>query len=413
MKKVYALAIAVAVVGVVFGTMRRSNGETATNYRLVTVESGDIQAVVSATGTLDAVTTVQVGTQVSGIIDEIYVDYNDVVEAGQVIARIDTTLLSNTVKSAEAQLARANAELRKASSESQRYDSLYDQSLVSDSEHTTIQYNLDVAKASVTSAEVELARARQNLNYATITSPIDGTVISRSMEVGQTVQASFSAPELFSIAGDLRFMQILAAVDESDIGLVEEGQRVEFTVQAYPDESFEGEVRQVRLQSSNQENIVNYTVVVDVANPDGKLLPGMTATVEFVVSTASDVIYVSNAALRYKPSTEDQVAAFERMRAEREASGEEMPRGDGPMGGSQDDRGMLWTLDEDGRLTPVPVHTGISDGKSTAVSSRGLEAGMQVIAGVSSKTSTSQSSSPFQQNQGGSRQPGPPTPGGF
>ncbi len=422
MKKILVIILVVCIAGVAFGAVRGRRSQETVNYRMVTVEQGDLAAVVSSTGTLDAVTTVQVGTQVSGIIDEIYADYNDQVKAGQVIARIDATLLANAVAAAEAQLARGQAELRRALAEYERYDELHSRELVSDSEYNAMRYDLDVARASVKSAEVDLARANQNLEYATITSPIDGTVISRSMEVGQTVQASFSAPELFLIAGDLTRMQILATVDESDIGQISEGQTVHFTVQAYADDVFEGTVRQVRLQAVTEENVVSYTAVVNVSNPDGRLLPGMTATVDFVVETASNALYVSNASLRYKPDAELMEAAFARMRLEREArsdtSSSESPsgtgRGTGPGTGDREkNRGMLWTVDESGELVLIPVRTGISDGSNTAVTGRELEAGQLVIAGVSRSATTNSSSTPFQQQQSTGDRPGPPSPGGF
>ncbi len=418
MKKAILILLALVVAGGLVKTFAGSGGDAAVSYRLVTVEQGDLEAAVSATGTLDAVTTVQVGTQVSGIIDEICVDYNDPVSAGQVVARIDTTLLANAVAGAEAQLSRSEAELRQAQREHSRVEALHGEQLASDSDYNEVQYALDVARASVQSAEVDLARARQNLRYATITSPIDGTVIARSVDVGQTVQASFSAPELFLIAGDLTRMQILVSVDESDIGQIAEGQTARFTVQAYPDDGFTGTVRQVRLQSSTEENVVSYTAVVDVANPDGRLLPGMTATVEFLVETATDVLYVANASLRYRPDQEAMTAAFDRLRSERESrepdgSASARPAAVARGSASNDDRGLLWTIDENGALAAIPVRTGISDGIHTAVSGRELDEGMQVIAGASSNAAaTSTVSSPFQQQQNG-RGPGPPTPGGF
>jgi HlyD family secretion protein len=420
MKKLIVVILAVVIGGFLAGTIRNSRGHETVNYRLVAVEKGDLEAVVSATGTLDAVTTVQVGTQVSGIIDEICVDYNDPVGAGQVVARIDTTLLANAVAGAEAQRDRADADLRQAQREHARITALHDEELVSDSEANGAQYDLDVARASVQSAAVDLARSRQNLSYATITSPIAGTVISRSVDVGQTVQSSFSSPELFLIAGDLTRMQILVAVDESDIGQIVEGQTVRFSVQAYPDDSFTGTVRQMRLQSSTEENVVNYTAVVDVGNPDGRLLPGMTATVDFIVETAADVLYVSNASLRYKPDQETMAAAFDRFRAERESLSTK--GGDNPLpsiGGAGNnaaagDRGLLWAVDDSGQLAMIPVRTGISNGTSTVVTGRTIAMGQQVIAGISSSPVTADNtSSPFQQNSGQASRPGPPSPGGF
>jgi HlyD family secretion protein len=418
MKKVLLVLLFVVAGAVILGLWRGKGDQETVNYRLVTVEQGNIEALISATGTLDAVTTVQVGTQVSGIVSEIGVDFNDPVKEGQVIARIDTSLLANAVAGAEAQLARAQAELRHAEREFTRIEALHQEKMVSDSEFNTAQYNLDSGQASVQSAKVDLSRARQNLGYATITAPIDGTVINRAVDVGQTVQASFSAPELFLIAGDLTRMQILVAVDESDIGQIAEGQTARFTVQAYPDETFTGTVRQVRLQSASEENVVNYTAVVDVANPEGILLPGMTATVDFLVETASDVMYVANAALRYKPDQEIMAAALERRRSERAAlqNGSDgpprSPSGSGN-GAAATNRGMLWTIGENGQMEMVPVRIGISDGTSTVVMGRSLQAGLQVIAGVSSRASSnSSSSSPFQQSNQGQRR-GPPSPGGM
>lgn len=416
MKRIIIIVALVAAAGLLVRTIAARGTEDTVHYRLVNVEQGDLEAVVSATGTLDAVTTVQVGTQVSGTVEAIFVDYNDPVHAGQVIARIDTTLLESAVASAEAQLARAQAELRQARREHKRIAALHDEGLVSDSEDNTAQYSLDLAEASVQSAQVDLDRARQNLSYATITAPIDGTVIDRTVDVGQTVQASFSAPELFLIAGDLSAMQILASVDESDIGEIAEGQTVRFTVQAYPDDDFSGTVRQVRLQSATEENVVNYTAVVDVPNADGRLLPGMTATVDFLVQTAQDVMYVANAALRYQPDEDTARAAMERLRASRQAADGADQQRQGPPAGvdptAAADRGLLWALDDDGQLTPVPVLTGLSDGSNTEVAGRSLEAGRQIVAGVSAHAVSNTSSNPFQQNQQ-QRRPGPPPGGGF
>ncbi len=419
MKKAIFILLLVGAGTIILGTVRSRGSQVAVNYRMATVEQGNIESLVSATGTLDAVTTVQVGTQVSGIIAEIGVDFNDPVKENQIIARIDTALLSHAVAGAEAQLARSQAELRQARREYDRINLLHEENLVSDSEFSTVQFDLDSAQASVQSTEVDLSRAQQNLAYATITSPINGTVINRAVDVGQTVQASFSAPELFLIAGDLTQMQILVSVDESDIGQIAEGQSARFTVQAYPEDSFTGTVRQVRLQSASEDNVVNYTAVVDVANPEGSLLPGMTATVDFLVETASDVLYVANASLRYKPDQEKMAAVFDRKRSEREAlqggSATPPPSSRGAREGTAAaNRGMLWTVNDAGELDMVPVRIGISDGTNTVVMGRNLEAGTQVIAGVSSRASSSNSSnSPFQQQNNQSRRPGPPSPGGM
>ena len=448
MKKLIILVTLLAVAGAVGWYFLRDTADQGASYRFVTVELGALESVVSTTGTLDPVTTVEVGTQVSGIIDQILVDFNDTVKKGQVIARLDTTLLQSAVRDAEANLERNQAQLRQAEREFARIEGLYAKEIVAENEFNSAQYDLEVARAGVKSAEVTLEKAEQNLAYATIYAPISGTVIERNVDVGQTVASSLSTPQLFLIADDLSKMQILASVDESDIGRIVEGQTGRFTVQAYPDDTFEGTVRQVRLQSTIEENVVNYTVVVDVENPDGRLLPGMTATVDFLVETVSDVLKVPNAALRFRATEEMMAEARERMQARREArqgggegrpseggggEGERRPRGERPEGqgeGSRPGGGMggmmagmmsgqmpdgmalLWYLDDDGGLAMAPVRTGISDGQSTQVLGRRIEEGMQVIAGVTRTESSSGFTNPFQNNSQQSGRRGPPR-GGF
>ena len=411
----------------------RGSAEPVSPYRFVTLEEGDLESVVASTGALDAVTTVQVGTQVSGIIANIYVDFNDRVYEGQVIARIDTTLLWSAVRDAESNLERNQAQLRQARRELERLQPLYDQQFVTEVDYYRAQYDLDIAEASTRSAEISLDRARQNLSYATIIAPISGTVIERNVDVGQTVAASFSAPQLFLIADDLSRMEILASVDESDIGQIEEGQFARFTVQAYPDEIFTGTVRQVRLQSTVEENVVNYTVVVDVENPDGRLLPGMTATVDFLIESATNVLKLPNAALRFRATPQ----MFESIRARREAAGGDRPDGSarpgngpnnsnaspgngtrlgngstwsgggaGGFGGGANNFTMIWYLDENNELMVIPAQTGITDGQMTEVSSSRLQPGLQVIVGVTQQDGEG-SNNPFQRAQQRFR------PGGF
>ena len=427
--------IVVGVVAVAAATggwlLTRGNGE-APSYRFATVEKGDIDSVVSATGTLSAVTTVQVGTQVSGLIAELLVDFNDRVSKGQVIARLDTTLLETNLRDVEASVERSRAELKQAERDLERITSLYNQGISAVADYNKAQYTSDVARAQVKSAEASLERARQNLAYATITAPVSGIVVERAVDVGQTVAASLSAPKLFTIANDLSEMQILSPVDESDIGQIKEGQPVRFTVKTYPDRTFTGVVRQVRLQSTIEQNIVNYTVVISVRNEDGKLLPGMTATVEFVVASAQDVLKVANAALRFRPSEAQLAEARERLRKQFEeraaARGGAAPAGEGagptgrPGGGGgqerpgsggnggargQRERSFLYYLDDEGRLSMMPVRPGITDGQFTEVRGPLLEEDRQVVTGMSQAAAT-QSSNPFQ----GTQPSGPPRPPG-
>lgn len=396
--------------------------ETGGEYRFVQVDRDDIESVVSSTGTINPVTTVEVGTQVSGILSTIYVDFNDSVKRGQVIARLDTTLLAIQVREARANVELADAQVRRAERDFARVDALYKESAVADADYSEALYTIESARASSKLAKIRLEQAKRNLAYATIYAPISGKVIERDVDVGQTVAASLAAPKLFLIANDLSRMQILVGVDESDIGRIKEGQTARFTVQAYADKTFTGTVSQVRLQSTTQDNVVNYTVVVDVDNEDGLLLPGMTATVDFVVETATDVLRVPNAAIRFRP-TEEMLAKLRERREERLAQSGTVPdsvRTGGPGGSSRGTGGFrtgdgqrpsnvafLYYIDDRGELAAVPVRTGISDGQVTEIKGRDIQAGMMVIAGVTNAVQTT-SSNPFQgQPVRPRRRPGP------
>jgi len=387
-KKLLILGAAVVLVGA--GLLWRLDTGHAKNqaYRFVTVESRDIEATVSSTGTLEAVTTIEVGTQVSGIISDIFSDFNDQVTAGQVIARLDTTLLEIAVRQAEAELQRNRAELLYAQRDRRRAGCFPGR-----------------FQASSRAAELSLERARQNLTYATIRAPISGTVLERNVDVGQTVAASLSAPVLFLIAADLTCLQILVSVDESDIGKISDALPVRFTVQAYPDDTFTGIVRQTRLQSATEENVVTYSVVVDVTNADLRLLPGMTATVDFLIDSATDVLAIPNAGLRFRPSQEQMAEIFARRtggQSSRAGAGGGPPSDQAGRG----DFAMLFFLDEAGNLDVRRVRPGLSDGQYTQVQGRELEAGLQVIAGITTGAQQT-ASNPFSGQQQ-SRRRGPP-----
>jgi HlyD family secretion protein len=434
-----------AIVGLVTATtaaaaiiLATGIGDAATSsYRFVAVEQGDVEAVVAATGALSAVTTVQVGTQVSGQIERVFVDFNDRVTRGQLIARIDATILQQAVLDAEANLERVQADLARREWVYERTTELFSKQGVTESEYKTAEYDLAVARANLKSAQVALQRARDNLAYSEVYAPIDGVVIERNVEPGQTVAATMSTPQLFLIANDLAEMEILASVDESDIGQISEGQEARFTVQAHPDETFSGTVRQVRLESAVQENVVNYTVVVSVRNDDGKLLPGMTATVDFVVEKVEEVLKVPNAALRFQPTQAMLEEVHERQRAlsegtipkevgesdsdsvragprERFAQGGQRRGGQAGVGGREGGLGgfagrasgnasQLWYVDEEGLLQVMRVRPGVTDGQSTQVAGRGLEPGMQVIASVVITSAEAASINPFQQQQSQNR----------
>jgi len=458
MTKKKRFAVGAVIAAVAAGGLwiyRNAEAHEAPAYRFATVQRGDLESTVSATGALSAVTTVQVGTQVSGQVAQIYVDFNDRVKKGQLLARIDPTLQQQTVLDAQAGLVRAQADLERSRDEYERQKTLYDAKVLTATEFNTAQYNYTVAQASVKSAQVALDRARKNLSYTAIHAPIDGVVVERNVDVGQTVAASLSAPQLFLIANDLSQMQILASVDESDIGLIHDGQHVRFTVQAYPSQSFTGTVRQVRLQSATTENVVNYTVVVSVGNPKGTLLPGMTATVEFLTDTAKGVLTVPNAALRFRPTAEmlaetgvsgttngatrtaaDSAAFAARRDSIRRARGDtaganatngganrasgaganQARGGNTSLVGGSTGRSFaqLWYVDSAGKPAMTRVRTGLSDGQNTQVTGPNVHEGMQVIVGTTATTTTAQptTTSPFQQQQ--RRGPGGPAgPGGF
>jgi HlyD family secretion protein len=438
MKRVLTIVGLVGIVGVgAAALLERGRGGSQESYRLVQVTRGDVQQTVSATGTLNAVRTVQVGTQVSGQIAELDADFNSHVRRGQVVARLDTTLLAQAVASAQTDLARAQAGLEQTRFLAEQADRLHAAASMTDTDWRTAQYNYQVAQASLQASRIALQRAQQNLDYAVIRSPIDGVVIERDVDVGQTVAASFSAPQLFLIAEDLHRMQILASVDESDIGAIKNGQPVTFTVQAYPDRGFTGRVEQVRMQSKTTDNVVNYTVVVAVDNPDGALLPGMTATLSFETAKATDVFRVANAALRFRPTTEmvaevraerreagdsgragaaadSSARAAWRARMEAGAGGTDGVRAESAAGrtgagwgaGQSADVATLWYLDAQGRPQVMRVRKGLTDGQVTEVTGRQLREGMEIIAGTTSGTAAqSTMANPFQSQDQGRRGP--------
>jgi HlyD family secretion protein len=377
-----ALAAAIMLAGTGW-FYKRADGSEAPIYRTATVERGSVKPTVSSTGTLSAVKTIQVGTQVSGQIAAIYADFNQHVTRGQLLATIDPALQNQAVAEAQAQLERAQATMEQAQGDYARGKQLFDWKIITASEFSAVQSNFAVHKADVRSAQIALERARQNLAYTKIYAPIDGVIVERNVDVGQTVAANFSTPQLFLIANNLSDMQILALVDESDIGAIRNGLPVAFTVQAYPNDTFTGIVQQVRLQSKTQDNVVNYTAVVGVHNATGKLLPGMTATVQFLTGIANDVLIVPNSALRIKPTP----ALMAQSQTPILLSDAQEP-------GSA----ILWTLDAAGKLNPVRVHTGLSDETHTEVSGQNLKPGTKIVIGVADPRSLDDATSknPFQ-----------------
>lgn len=305
-KKKWMIIIACVVVlaAIVYALMGGKKEAPVMDYETARVEKATIGNSVTATGTIEPVTKVEVGTQVSGIIDKIYVDYNSVVHKGQIIAELDKTNLMSELNSAKSNLAGAKSDLDYQRANYKRIKALYDKELVSGNEYDTALLSLRQAESTYAQRKEAVSKAQTNLGYAIITSPIDGIIISKAVEEGQTVAASYSTPTLFTIAQDLTDMRVIADVDEADIGEVEVGQRVSFTVDAYPGETFEGQVTQVRLEATTESNVVTYEVVISASNKDLKLKPGLTANVTIFTMERNNIVSVPTKALRFTPTKE-------------------------------------------------------------------------------------------------------------
>ena len=304
MKKLKWIIPVILIIGLIiyFSVLKPKIDAKNIEYTYTTFETGDIESIVSSTGTLEAINTVEIGTQISGTIKKIYVDYNDKVKAGQLLAEMDLKLLQTNLNSAKANLAVSEAQYSHAQEEYNRSKSLFDKGVISEQEFSNVKYTYKQASGAKEAALASVKSINVNIGYAHITSPISGTITERSVEEGQTVAASFSTPRLFIVAEDLSKMQILADVDESDIGYIVHGMSVRFKVQTFPENEFFGTVSQIRLQPIEISNVVNYQVVVDVDNKKGLLLPGMTANMEFITSTAKNVLLINNSALRFRPT---------------------------------------------------------------------------------------------------------------
>ena len=399
-KKIILIAVSIAVVaGAGFWLFGSSKAQHKVTYETAVVTRGEISESITATGTIEPVTEVEVGTQVSGIIDKIYADYNSVVTKGQLIAEMDRVTLQSEVASQRAAYNGAKAEYEYQQKNYERNRGLHEKQLISDTDYEQSVYNYEKAKSNYESSQASLAKAERNLSYATITPPIDGVVINRAVEEGQTVASGFETPTLFTIAADLTQMQVVADVDEADIGGVEEGQRVSFTVDAYPNDTFEGTVTQIRLGedsstssgSSTSSTVVTYEVVISAPNPDLKLKPRLTANVTIYTLDRKDVLSVPARALRFTP--------------ERPLIGEndivkdcESPH-------------KLWTR-EGNTFTAHPVTVGISNGINTEIISGISEGATIVTEATIGKMPGGGAPADMQQAAGGERSPFMPGPPG-
>lgn len=382
--KVWIGMILVVVIAAAAWLLSGGKKEEKINFKQEKVATHTLQNSITATGTIEAVTSVTVGTQVSGIVNKLYVDYKSVVKKGQVIAELDKTNLISELNTAKANLASTESNLSYQSANMKRYQTLYKKGLVSADEYENALLAYRQAKEQVVSSRENVQKAQTNLGYATITSPIDGTVISKSVEEGQTVAASFNTPELFTIAKDLKNMQVIANVDEADIGGVAVGNRVNFTVDAYPDDTFEGVVKQVRLEATTTNNVVTYEVVISAPNADLKLKPGLTANVTIFTKEQADILSVANKALRFTPT--------------KETVGKDMKIVDCK------GKNKVWTLNGN-TLTAHSVNIGQSDAMHTQIIS-GIKAGQSVVTEIVVDASEDEEDSQ-QQSQGLISGPGP------
>ncbi|HEX2833983.1 MAG TPA: efflux RND transporter periplasmic adaptor subunit [Thermoanaerobaculia bacterium] len=395
----------------------KGRGKNDQQYKTEKVDRGTVTLTVTATGTLSAVTTVQVGSQVSGVIARLYADFNSAVKKGQLLAELDPTPFEQQVEQRRADVTKAQVQTDDARIKYDRQRRLLDGGLTSQAEVDAAKATYDSARAQVTQSQAALNQSLTNLRYTKIVSPIDGIVVDRQYDVGQTVAASFQAPTLFQIAQDLTKMQVQADVDQSDIGRVQVGQVARFSVDAYPEEEFRGRIAQIRFNAQVNQNVVTYPVILEVENPEGKLRPKMTANVNIDVSSVKDVLRVPNAALRFKPPTEegDQArgagnSGGDPMRRAAQTGGgglagaaRQMPRRAGA-GAETTKTSTVHLLTPEKKLKAMTIRTGITDGRFTHVISGELKPGDEVVVGIA--TSKVESAAPM----GG--QGGPGGPGG-
>lgn len=430
-KTIISLLTFIAVGGIILGfTVFNSNKNYGIQYKTEMIDKGNIEALVITTGSLTPVNIVDIGSQVSGKIEKLNVDFNSEVKEGQIIAELEKTSFLIRVQQNEANYQSAQARLEKEKvtlgSKKKKYDrslELFEKNLISyeEKESAETQYlsartDLQSAESGLKQAKSQLDSSKVDLAYTIIKSPIDGIIINRNINKGQTVAASFQAPVLFQIANDLSKMQVECDVDEADIGKIKEGQKVRFTVDAFPDESFTGKMSQVRYSPEIIQNVVTYTTIVEVENPDKKLMPGMTATVSVIIGEAKNKLLVPNSALRFTPqlSSDEMKTIYEDMRKERDKSG--ALQVNGPTEGNHEKKSSqsrtqfsnktgqgrqedlrknasrVWIMDGNGKIKPVTIKTGVTDNSYTEVTGGNLKEGQKVITAVQSGSEKSKSS---------------------
>lgn len=388
---IYASVVAlIAVAGIVFFLTKDSNSSYI--FDTVKVARGTISNTVTATGTLEATETIDVGCQVSGVIETLYVDYNSIVKKGQLIAELDKSTLLSTLKTAEAQLEEAEADYEYQGKNLKRMKTLFDQNVLAESEYDQAVYTYKLSKAALKSGEASVEKANRNLGYASIYSPIDGIVKDVKVEEGNTVTAGYSTPELFIITNDLSEMQVEADIDEADIGQIKMDQRVEFTVDAFSDDTFTGKISEIHLEPTEESNVITYTVIILVQNPDKKLKPGMTASITAYVQEAENVLLASGKGVRFTPDREmmkEYMSSLPDNQKMGHSNGRKA-RGTGMRSSTsgerqrpaamaeEDDSHKTFWIKEGEIIKPVQVEIGISDGSQIEILS-GLKEGQEVV----------------------------------
>jgi len=403
--------VLIALAIVILALKPFSKKENSYSFETVKVQKGTISNTVTATGTIQAIKSIAVGTQVSGIIQHIYVDFNDKVKEGQLLAKLDEVPLRSQLDQSQSAVDQAQAQLNYQEATYKRMKALYEKNLIAEADYDQAVYNFENSKAALSNSKSALARAQVNLGYATVRSPINGVVLNRAVEEGQTVAASFSTPTLFTIVNDVTQMQVQTSVDEADIGKVKENQRVEFTVDAYPDMKFEGQVSQVRLQPVTTNNVVTYVVIMKAPNPNGKLMPGMTASTIIYVAEKENALFLPGKAIRFKPNADFLKKMFDDMTASNGSNGNKMPAqgmpqagvtGQGATSGTQmtgtttpgapaiqgsssAKTKTVWVKNDKGSIRPMFVTTGIDNGTNFEIVS-GLKENDEVVIAINTGT---------------------------
>lgn len=420
-------AVFISLSVILFLFMNFKSGEPEYVFSTIKVERASINNTITATGTLEATNTVVVGTQVSGVIQKLYVDFNSIVRKGQLIAELDKSTLQSSLENAEADVERAEASFEYQESNLTRNKILFDKELLAESEYDLILFNYKTSKAEVKSAKANLSRAARNVSYASIYSPIDGVVLNRAVEEGQTVAASMNTPELFTITNDLSTMEVEANIDEADIGQLKVGQRVEFIVDAFSELTFNGDVTEIRLQPNESSNVITYTAIITVSNPDLKLKPGMTAGITIYIEEANDALIVKEKATSFTPDQQlldvymSHLSENETKKSQTDRPDKDGDRKPAPPQREKlelDDMHKLVWVKEDAQMHPVVIEVGINDGSNIEIIS-GLEEGAILVTSFElaekSKFSSKQKKdneqkSPFVQERpgGGGGPSGPP-----